>query len=182
MLPEYEDMPQRNDYHAVVSIELGELIEDGWVDWMDETWHWDAYDDEQYKRVCQKFDNHYYHREIGILPPGAWKKEILRKFNEIMPKYKPVYKALADGQDILSIGGEYGKDRTVYSDFPATQLKTEHQDYASNATDRQYEHVQTGDWMEQMMRLKSYNDVDMMILDEMDSMFSSLLSVSFNGR
>ena len=166
------------DFHAVVSVTLGELIEGKFVDWAEPSWHWDAYDGAQYARVCAKFNNHYWDREIGVLPPGSWKREVLRKFNEIMPKYKPIYKALADGADIMQASGTYGKHRDVYSDFPATQLKSDNQDYASNATDRQYEDITEGDWMEKMASLRNYDDVDYMIIKEMDSMFSSLFTVS----
>ena len=178
MLPNYFESEAPKEFHSVMSVELGELIEGKWVNWDDESWHWDAFDDEQYKRVCEKFNNRYFHRDIGILPPGQWKREVLRKFNEIMPKYKPVYQALKDGADILQMGNEYGKSRDVYSDFPATQLKNATQDYASNASDRQYERIQQGDWIQKMTELQDYNDVDAMILDELSGMFSGLYTVN----
>lgn len=178
--PDYEPAQHFRDFHAVITVTLGELIEGGWVDWNEESWHWDYYNEEQYKRVCEKFNNRYWDREIGIIPPLSWKRELLRKLNEIMPKYKIAYKMLDDGVDIMQIGDEYHKARTVYSDFPATQLKTENQDYASNATDNEHETVTQGDWFEKIQQLNDYNDIDVMILNDLDSMFSSFYSVNLN--
>lgn len=179
--PEYDSANLTPDYHAVVSVQLCELINGKWLDWSDSSWHWNAYDDDQYKRVCEKFNNRYYFREIGILPPRQWKMELLRKFNEIMPKYIPVYKALELGVNILQSENHYGKRRDVFSDFPATQLKSDSQDYASNATDNQYEDIVVGDWIDTLSRLKDYNDVDVMILDELECMFSSWFTVNSNA-
>lgn len=181
VFPDYESGELQADYHAVVSVQLCELINGGWLDWNDDSWHWSAYNDEQYKRVCKKFNDRYYFREIGILPPLQWKMELLRKFNEIMPKYIPAYKALESGSNILASENRYGKHRNVFSDFPATQLKSETQDYASNATDNQYEDIVIGDWIETLNRLKDYNDIDVMILNELDSMFSTWFTVNTNA-
>lgn len=181
MIPTYQPLDDyHHDFHAVVSITLGELIEGKWVDWDDESWHWDYYNLDQYNRVTTKFNNHYWDREIGVLPPGNWKREVLRKFNEIMPKYKPIYAALDNGQDILQSSNNYGKERTIFSEFPATQIATQNQDYASNANDKQYENITAGDWMEKLNQLKNYDDVDKMIIDDMDTMFSCLISVNLN--
>ena len=84
----------RPDFHSVYSIQLCELIEGGWIDFSDESWDFDSYqregvenDREQRDRFWLKFMKRYYWREIGIIPPGQWKWEVLRKLNEIMPKY-----------------------------------------------------------------------------------------------
>ena len=71
MIPPYDMSDAPRDFHAVVTVTLGELITDKWVDWTDPSWHWDAYNDEQYTRVCDKFNAHYWDREIGVLPPGS---------------------------------------------------------------------------------------------------------------
>lgn len=169
------------EYHAVFSIQLCELINEGGIDFSDESWDFDCYDEEQRNRFWEKFKNHFYWREIGILPPARWKWEVLRKLNEIMPKYKPAYDALANGQNIFQKYGEYGKSRNIFSNFPQTQLSGLNQDYATNGTDKEHENIYLGDWLDQMAKLKSYDDVDLMIIKELDTMFSSLLTVSING-
>ena len=178
--PDYQPSDGTRDFHAGITVTLGELIEGGWVDWTEASWHWNAYNDVQYKRVCEKINNHFWDREIGVLPPLNWKRELLRKLNEIMPKYNVLYKALDSGVDLLQTSDQYVKNRTVFSDFPATQLKTENQDYASNATDHEAETVTTGDFLEKVEQLKTYNDIDLMIINDIDCMFSSLFSVSLN--
>lgn len=174
------DMMGQEDFHSVVSISLGELIRWGFVVWGEPSWTWDFYDEKQYWRVCEKIENHYWGREIGVLPPGAWKREFMRKMNEIMPKYKLAYKALDDGVALMRTGDQYGKSRDVGSEFPATQLGADN-DYASDATDREYETVDEGDYLERAERLRGYDDIDLQIVDEMETMFSALLTTHMNG-
>ena len=170
------------DYHAVFTVQLCELINiEGGIDFTDGSWEFDYYDEEQRDRLWEKFKKRFYWREIGILPASRWKWELLRKLNEIMPKYKPAYEALANGQNILQKYGEYGKSRNVFSEFPQTQLSGLNQDYATNGTDREHEEIYLGDWMEQIARLKNYNDIDVMILNELETMFSVFSTVSMNG-
>ena len=97
-----------------------------------------------------------------------------------MPKYKLVYQALENGVDILQDSDTYGKNRNVFSDFPATQIAPQNQDYASNATDNQFETIVQGNFLEKMEKIKDYNDIDLMIINDMDSLFSCFYSVSLN--
>lgn len=175
----YEPTPPTPEFHSVVSISLGELITDKFLDWNDPSWHWDAYDETQYKRLCAKIEAHYWDREISVLPPGAWKREFIRKLNEIMPKYKLAYQAVADGVSLMRVGDDYGKSRTIGSNFPATQLKP-NQDYASDASDAEFENVHEGDYFGRIERLKAYDDIDLQIINEMESMFSCLMTVNMN--
>lgn len=177
----YEPSEPTPDPHAVVSVTLGELIYDGWVDWNADEWKWDAYNDEQYTRVCNKIENHYFDREIGILPPGLWKRRYINKMNEIMPKYKYLYQALDDGVNILQDSDVYHKSRNVYSDFPATQIKADTQDYASNATDNEYETVTLGNYLDAAQKVKNYDDVDLMIINDLEPLFSCFYTVNVNG-
>lgn len=170
------------DYHSVFSIQLCELINsEGGIDFSDESWDFDCYNKEQRDRLWMKFEKRFYYREIGILPPARWKWELIRKLNEIMPKYKPAYKAIDEGQNIFQKYGEYGKSRNIYSDFPQTQLSGINQDYATNGTDKEHENIYLGDWMEQIENLRNYDDIDVMILKELETMFSVFSSVSING-
>jgi hypothetical protein len=176
---EYEPVP---DFHAVVTIQLGELYIAGFFDYEnDPSWRWDAYSDEQYTRVMGKILNHYFYREIGVLPPGRWKTEFMRKMNEVMPKYKPLYEQLEAGLNPLAESDEYGKSRDIYSDFPQSQL-SDNQDYASNGRDREYENVRLGNVADAVQRLATvYNDADVLIIKELESLFSCLQSVDFTN-
>lgn len=173
--PNYEP-----DYHATYSIQLIELINAGFNPFGHAAWnHIDWFSDEQRERWQEKFLLRYNYREIGLTPAGYWRAKLTSLVFEQMPKYKPLYKALADGADIMAIGDEYGKEREVYSAFPATQLNTETQDYAKSANDRQHETVQTGNFIEQASKLaSSYNDVDVMLLNDCEEVFSCLMSAT----
>ena len=182
--PMGDNMPQE-DFHAVMSITLGELMKWGLIVWGEPEWTWDYYDEKQYWRMSQKIEQHYWYREIGILPPGQWRMEFIRTMNEIMPKYKLMYRALDDaasnGTDVLMrTGTTYGKGRNVGSTFPATQIR-ENSDYASDATDNQYETQVEGNYLDQADRLSEYRDTDLRIINELERLFSSLLTASMNS-
>ena len=169
------------DWHAVTSIQLGELIEGGAFDWEnDKSLIWDYYDEEQYKRVCNKFVNHFLYREIGIIPFGQWRLAYVRRMNEIMPKYKFIYKALDNGIDPLQSNSEYGKERHIYSNFPATQLG-DNQDYADTGVDREYEYIKQKDFLDILEKITKISDVDKLILDECETLFSAFLYENVNG-
>lgn len=181
LIPQYDPGDAMPDFHAVVSITFGELYTDKWIDWTDPSWHWDAYDNAQYDRMCKKITEHFFDRELGVLPPLAWKREFLRKMNEIMPKYKPFYKLLEATPDALTHDlDQYGKNRNVFSDFPATQIAPAKQDYASNATDYEFENITVGNMYERLKDLKNYNDIDLQIINEIDSLFSCFYSVNIS--
>lgn len=162
---------------AVISVTLGELVEDGWIDFKDSTWKFPQYSDEQHERLCSKIVNHYYTREIGVLPPLTWKREFLRKLNEIMPKYITLYKYLDEmGANGLSARDEGYKSRNIVSDFPQTILSG-NEDYASMGTDHEYERIHRESAFDYVARLRVYDDVDLLIIEELESMFSCLLTV-----
>lgn len=178
---EREFESEERDFHAVVTIQLGELIEWGWIKWTDPTWKWDYYNIEQYHRVCKKIEDRFWAREIGILPPGQWKREYIRKMNEIMPKYKLLYREIDNGINFLQESDEYHKERNVFSEFPQTRL-ADNQDYASNGNDLEYEHVREGSPVDKIDYFANkYNDIDVLILNELEVLFSALVSVSLNG-
>lgn len=174
------DMMPQEDFHAVVSIQFCELIRWGFIVWGEPSWTWDYYNEKQYWRLCEKIENHYWMREIGVLPPGAWKREFMRRMNEIMPKYKLAYKALDDGISLMRTNDSYGKTRDVNSEFPATQLGG-NQDYASNATDHEFENINEGDYLDRVDKLQAYNDIDYQIIQDLETVFSSLFTVNMNG-
>lgn len=175
----YADNAPFEDMHAVVSITLGELIRDSIVIWGAEMFMWDYYDEKQYWRVCEKIENHYWDREIGILPVRSWIREFMRTMNEIMPKYKLLYKAL-DENGLMQVSDRYGKSRDVGSDFPATQISPANQDYASGASDHEHEDIVTGDFLARYPMMREFDDIDVMIVDRLDVLFSSLYTVNIN--
>lgn len=163
-------------YYGSTSIPLGELHDMGFFDWEDESWRWDAYNDEQYNRVCEKILERYRYRELGVLPAARWKSAYLRKMNEIMPKYKLLYARAEEGINPFQSGSDYEKERSIFSDFPATHLSG-NSDYTSSGNDRESEHVSEGDVIEKMGAFaETYRDIDVMILDELDFLFSCLLT------
>lgn len=186
-IPQYEHKYEpQPDFHAVDTISLGELIDCGFVDWEDDSWKWDAFDDVQYARVCKKFNNRFFWREISTLPPKRWKMELLSKFNRIMPKYRILYAIINDDdlyrKDlIMQKGSKYGKSRDIKSSFPQMQLSG-NSDYASSGTDNEYEHIEDGDFIEKYLQfMKDYNDIDELLLNEFETFFSPFLAVSING-
>lgn len=165
-------------YFGATSAPLGELHDMGFFDWEDESWHWDSYNEEQYTRVCKKILNRYQYRELGVLPAARWKDAYLRKMNEIMPKYKMLYSRLDEGINPFQSGSNYEKERNIFSDFPATHLSG-NSDYTSSGNDRERENVNEGDILDKMNEFSNrYRDIDVMILDELDCLFSCLLTAT----
>lgn len=182
----YQPCESRDDFYSVMTYAFGELLDvPGGVDWDNAAWSWRdvAYDDTQYARCCKKIENRFYDRELGVLPVSRWKRHFLRLIAEIMPTLKPLYAAV-DGNSgiILSDMDTWHKMRTVFSDFPATQL-SENQDYASNATDNQYETIANGDFMDKVNRIRSgdYVDIDVLLLEHLETCFSPLWTVNINN-
>lgn len=170
------------EWHSVVSIKFGQLVESGFFKWRDKSWTWDYYNEAQYERMCNKIIARFYDREIAITPPGQWKREYLRIMNEIMPKYKALYKALEDGLSPMYDSDKWGKKRDVFSDFPATMLSGDNQDYASNSNENEYEDIGIGNFIETADALANvYNDVDVYILNDLEQLFSCLMTVNLNA-
>lgn len=176
-------------FYAVDSISVGELFTDGLINWdgsedapsMD--WSEWAYSAEQYQRVCSMFVQRFWLREISIYPLGLWAQMVKQIFRELSMKYNPLYEALAQGINILQDFDQWDKNRDVFSDFPATQLSTENQDYASTANDHEAETIHIGDPVDKAVKIMGqWKSVDVMMLDEMAPLiFSSLYSVNMNG-
>lgn len=173
------------DYQAVTTITLGELLAPGGIDWTTPPWSWrdDAYDDTQYTRCCAKIENRYYDRELGVMPPGRWRRHLLRLIAEIMPVLKPLYELAAGNPGIFMTDNDtWHKTRTVFSDFPATQLAAG-QDYASNATDMEYETVTNGNYMDKVKAIRQgdYVDIDVLLLEHLEECFSPLWTLNINN-
>ena len=172
---DFDSKCNRPDFHAVVTIQLCELIDAGFFDLSRPDWDFGPkFSDAQHAQLCKKITDHYYFREIALIPPGIWKREFLRKMNEIMPKYMAWYEIVAT--DEMRVGhsydyikgtsdtrdeekrtdlidrntdetykdDEYYKGRNIFSDFPQTALAGRNQDYASTGNDTEYERITEG--------------------------------------
>lgn len=173
------------DFHSVQTIELGELILDGIFTWDRVDWKDAAYSNEQYNRLCAAFEDRYWLREISITPVGAWFKKLhYTLVYDLMPKYRPMYAQLESGNyDPLQNGGEYGKSRDITSDFPETLLNGSEESYLSTGKDSEYEKIgRDGSLTENaMLYAEQFKAVDVMILDELEILFSCLYSSNLNG-
>ena len=184
-IPAYKASEPCDDFHAIATITLGELLTGGGVDWTQPEWSWrdDAYNDAQYARCCRKIENRYYDRELGVMPPSRWRRHHMRLISEFMPVLKPLYE-LADGNPgiFLADADTWHKMRTVFSDFPATQLQPS-QDYASNATDTQYETIVNGNYIDKIKAIRQgdYVDIDVLLLEHLEECFSPLWTVNINN-
>lgn len=169
-------------YKDASSVQVGELVEVGWLDLSDkEVWHWPIYNEQQDDALRDKIINHFWNRSLGILPAGLWKRQFIEKMNEIMPKYLLMYAALNEDGNIPGHNSEWYKSRNIFSDFPQTQLSG-NSDYASTGNDTEYERIRQADILDTLNRLKDYQDIDVMILNDLEEMFSCLISVSINTR
>ena len=175
------------DRYDQVSITLGEWYEMGfYVPYMiddsgdmeiSDEWAWDFIDTDQYKRVCDKFLNEFYYREVGVFPPFRWRMAYIQGFNCAMPKYKPLYERVARGVQPLQESDEYRKSRDIFSDFPATMLSG-NSDYTSTGSDREEEIVREGSFADSVdAYISKYRDIDIMLIEEVGrKLFSSLMT------
>ena len=158
----------RDERYDYMTITLGEWYEMGFYDPSDDSWRFDAYDDAQYKRLCEKFLDRYYYREVSIPLPARWKRAYLRKLNEIMPKYKLLYARVEQGVNPLQESREREKSRDIFSDFPETMLSG-NSDYASTGNDRESDMLREGNAAELLTKFASdWKDVDVLILNELE--------------
>lgn len=177
------NLPDFNSqYHDTISVTLGELIEGKFFDWANEMFNWSdyAYSPEQYNRVCNAFIDRYYFREIAIIPPYRWAKKLMYKIKyELCPKYNRAYKAM-DGADILQISDKYGKSRDINSTYPETLLSG-NSDYLESGSDHEHEDIELGNVMDIVPDyVQNWRDLDAAFLDELDTMFTCLITVNIN--
>ena len=181
-LPSWEEFESTDvqEYHGTFTISLMQLLSDEeYAIYFRDKWAaFDAYDYEQRERLYKKFRGRFDYREIGLLPVRRWTERLFAKLDEVMPKYKPLYQAIADGATTLNAGSEYHKRRDVHSEFPQTMLASENQDYASSGTDLEYETVRDYGLLDVGERIGSYNDVDVMVLNELEPLFVVLKSIT----
>ena len=178
---DYAPLDEHPRYDSITSVTLGELIDDGYIDWDDGTWEFPKYNDEQDARLKQKIVEHYRYRDIALIPVKMWKDEFLRTLREIMPKYIYLYGLLDGSPELIGASSEYYKSRNIYSDFPQTQLNGNNADYASTGNDMEFERIRQESIMDIAERLKNYDDVDLLIVNELEPLFSCILSMNLNA-
>ena len=183
MMTGLSDFPGKPDspdtYYDGATITYAELEAAGFIDWDADAWHVDWYDDATKTRLVAKIRARYSNRNIGVLPPYQWRREVVRKLNEIAPKYNTLYKAL-ETASIFDASDTYSKGRNIYSDFPQTQLRGASEDYASTGTDTESETVQRRPMWESLEGIKTIQDVDAYVLDELEFAFSGLMVVQID--
>lgn len=130
------DFLDNRDFHSVVTVQFGELIHDGLVDWNDPAWQWDKYSDEQFARLNQKIERRFWYREISCLPLKRWNLEFIRKMNEIMPKYRILYDIQAKDPDWLLAYHAWGTHNQDTVDLGTKDVQEKQQ----HATDKTGEH------------------------------------------
>ena len=178
------DYTGKSDWHAVYTIQLGELVESGVFDWDNDiiNWHFAAYNEEQYNRVCDYFIERYRYREISIIPYKEWAQMLKRKLVfELMPKYISLYQRIDEGINPLADSDEYYKNRTIQSAYPETLL-SENADYITDGRDEEFERIKEGNAAESAMRFAEiYRGVDELLLDELETMFICMYTANING-
>lgn len=178
------DYTGHDQWNAVYTIQLGELIESGVFDWsMNELdWSSAAYNDEQYNRVCDYFIQRFMYREISIEPFLEWAVMLKRKLvYELMPKYRDLYKRVDEGVNPLSGENEYYKNRTIDSAYPETLL-SQNADYITEGRDEEYQRIKELDYVEQMEKYaQRFKSIDERLLDELETMFVCMYTTNVNG-
>lgn len=183
-IEEFNNFTDENRFNAILTIQLGELIENKVFDWENDNlrWYSAAYNDEQYNRICKYFIERFYYREISIEPFEEWARVLKRKIiYELMPKYRELYKRFDEEINPLSKENEYFKERTIESAYPETLL-SENSDYITDGKDEENQRIKEGDFIDTTMKYaRHFKYIDEMFLDDLESMFVSMYSLNING-
>lgn len=179
------DYTGANCWNAVYTMQLGELIEMGLFSWDDPLLDWSAaaYDEDQYKRVCDYFVARFRYREISIVPLKQWMEWLHTAIvYELMPKYKPLYAELESAAVVpLASENEYYKGRKIGSEYPENLLAG-NADYISTGNDEEFQRIHVTNPGQALQDYTSlYSDVDKALLDELESFFISMYTANVNG-
>lgn len=173
----YQPIYNVNQWHDVYTLQLGECIEAGIVDFSSEEYNFNSYDADQRKRVYDLITNKYYFFELGIMPVKVWRIELINTLNLEMLQVRRLYEMIAAGYDPLNSESEWYKSRHVFSDFPQTRLSSKNQDYASTANDKEYELIRTGDELERYIKYaKDWKHPDNILVDAVKTCFYGLVT------
>lgn len=181
----YEPGELVHRYMAIETITLAELIDQRVFSWADEriAGAFDGLGAENAARLQDAFVARYLYEEIGVLPPGQWLQRLGAKIRyQLVPKYKPLYDAIASGDFNPTLkGSEWHKERRIRSEFPETQISG-NSDYLSDGEDSEYQTIRTDDQLAlSELYYSQYKDVDTALLDELETLFATLWSVQVNA-
>ena len=181
---EWNDYTGADEWNAIYTVQIGELVETGVFDWDNPLLDWSdaAYDATQYARVCAYFIERFYYREISLEPFEEWARTFHRKMvYEIMPKYRPIYERLAEGINPLSSENEYYRNRTIESAYPETLLSA-NADYITDGRDEEFQRIKEADFTDQMDKYANkFIGIDQLVLNELETMFISLYTMNVNA-
>jgi hypothetical protein len=166
-----------------MSVSLGELIDEGVLEWTGNLdWSKCAYDYDQFRRVNTLIEMKYWGRDLGVLPIKRWIQLFMYRIRVEMDKLRPLYAAHVDELNLMQTSRDYNKSRNVISDFPATVIAPSTSDYASSASDSEGENYSEGDPIDQLVKYRDrWQSLDEMLVDSISDLFSGLYSVNING-
>lgn len=177
------DYTGQMESHAVYTVELCELMQSGAFDWKRPELNWSeaAYDQEQFERFCNYFEQRFMFREISMLPPLQWFVALKRMLVfELMPKYKPLYAQVENGVSPLG-ENEYYKERHISSLYPETMLSG-NSDYISSGEDKEWERVKVSNAADALEAYRNgFRSVDAALADELEVLFISMYTTYANG-
>ena len=183
-LEEWDEYTGIDEWNAVYTVQLGELLAKGVFNWSNPLLDWSgvAYDESQYERVCNYFIERFYYREISIEPFEEWARTLHRKMVfEVMPKYAPMYERVSEGINPLAGSNEYYKNRTINSAYPETQLSG-NSDYITDGRDEEFQRIRENDLVDATVKYaEQFKGIDEMVLDELESMFICLYTTNVNA-
>lgn len=173
-----------NDFHSVITIKFGELLESGF-DWGGATYYSGnpEFDANHRQRINKKIEDQYYWREICCIPPGQFRHYMIKNLNNIMPKYIKLLELNASGEiNPLIDSKTSNKQRDIFTEYPQSMLSGD-QDYASTGNDSAGESETIGNVMDKLVDFADlYNDIDVMIVKELAVCFLNLTSLTVDAR
>lgn len=183
-LDPYEVKGYQDEYHALISVQLDELVADGVFSWDRDPMKgsFDGLGSAVARRMEEALVERYRWEEISITPPGRWMQQLAYTISyELVPKYLPLFQAI-EGKTFNPTQGnsEYFKERRIGSEFPETLLSG-NSDYASDGEDREYERIYIPDSLEMAEAYYSkYKGIEKALLDELEGFFACMWSVNAN--
>lgn len=176
-----DDISLDSRFHAVYTISLNELIENGIFDWSKPYLQWSGLEESDKERIQKAFSSRFLWREVSCTPLKKWFSNLVHKLTyELAPKYAILYKELEE-VPLFSNMSEYEKTREVGSTYPETLLSNTSQAYASEGRDFEREKYVNGDIFEKMAMVKDLQTLDTMFLDELEVMFVDLYTATIGG-
>lgn len=184
-IPYYDELAMNGggelfrDYHAVNTIQLCELLNHGF----DLLYDYNK-GNKDMERVIELAKRHYWFREIAGAP-WTFKQNFNRILAEEMNRLQPLYDMLHHAKlDIRAGGSVEHKERTIHSEYPQSQIKTNGQDYASNADDQEFmDNTTIGD-LDALERytalLEQFDSLDMRIVNALAVCFNPFMTSHIN--